>query len=146
MLVLVAVVSSSSATSLRSNLVHTSSGQNFPTMAQFGGTLDLSKPFTQVEETSLISLEALQMKSSCSASSATERIYGSTPLVVLVVASGDIIGSQFTTVTELSATKKSDAAVKNFPMNMPSLETIVPNENIILTSVSAPGIFWIHYT
>ena len=33
---------------------------------------------------------------------------------LLVAASGDIFGSQFTTVTELSATKKSDAAVKNF--------------------------------
>ena len=54
------------------------------------------------------------MKSSCSTSSATERIYGSTPLAVLVAASGDIFGSQFTTVTEPSATKKSDAAVKNF--------------------------------
>ena len=31
--VLVAVVSSSNATSVRSDLVHTSSGQNFPTMA-----------------------------------------------------------------------------------------------------------------
>ena len=40
--VLVAVVSSSNATSVRSDLVHTSSGQNFPTMAQSGGTLDLS--------------------------------------------------------------------------------------------------------
>ena len=57
--------------------MHTSSGQNMPTMAQSGGTLDLSKPFTWAEETSLISLEALQMKSSCSTSSATERIYGS---------------------------------------------------------------------
>ena len=60
------------------------------------------------------------MKSSCSTSSTTERIYGSIPLVVLVAASGDIFGSQFTTVTELSATKKSDAAVKKslivFPM------------------------------
>ena len=113
------VVSSSNATSVRSDLVHTSSGQNLPTMAQFGGTLDLSKPFTR-EQTSLISLEALQMKYSCSASSATEIIYGSTPLAILVVASGDIFGSQFTTVTKLSATKKSDVAVKNLPMNMPS--------------------------
>ena len=80
------------------------------------------------------------MKSSCSTSSATERIYGSTPLAVLVADSGDIFGSQFTTVTELSATKKSDAAVKNLPMNMPSPETVVPNENIILTFVSAPGL------
>ena len=40
--VLVAVVSSSNATSMRFDLVHTYSGQNFPTMAQFGGTLDLS--------------------------------------------------------------------------------------------------------
>ena len=57
-----------------------------------------------------------------------------------MAASGDIFGSQFTTVTELSATKKSNAAVKNFKMNMPSPETVVPNENIILTSVSAPGL------
>ena len=78
------------------------------------------------------------MKSSCSTSSTTERIYGSTPLAVLVAASGDIFGSQFTTVTKLSATKKSDTVVKNLPMNMPSPETVVPNENIILTSVSAP--------
>ena len=97
--ILVAVVSSSSATSMRPDPMHTSSGQNMPTMAQSGGTLDLSKPFTRAEETSLISLEALQMKSSCSTSSATERIYGSTPLAVLVAASGDIFGSQFTTVT-----------------------------------------------
>ena len=80
------------------------------------------------------------MKSSCSTSSTTERIYGSTPLAVLVAASGDIFGSQFTTVTELSAAKKFDAAVKNLPMKMPSPETIVPNENIILTSFSAPGL------
>ena len=80
------------------------------------------------------------MKSSCSTSSATERIYGSTPLAILVAASGDIFGSQFTAVTELSVTKKSDAAVKNLPMNMPSPETVVPNENIILTFVSAPGL------
>ena len=80
------------------------------------------------------------MKSSCSTSSATERIYGSTPLAILVAIIGDIFGSQFTTVTELSATKKSNAAVKNFQMNMPSPETVVPNENIILTSVSAPGL------
>ena len=94
------------------------------------------------------------MKSSCSTSSTTERIYGSTPqriygstpLVVLVAVSGDISSSQFTTMTELSATKKSDAAVKNLPMNMPSPETVVPNENIFLTSISAPSIFWIHYT
>ena len=80
------------------------------------------------------------MKSSCSTSSTTERIYGSTPLAVLVATSGDIFGSQFTTMTELSATKKSDAAVKNLPMNMPSPETVVPNENIILTSISAPDL------
>ena len=80
------------------------------------------------------------MKSSCSTSSTTERIYGSTPLAILVAVSGDIFGSQFTTVTELSATNKSDAAIKNFPMNMPSLETVVPNENIILTSISAIGL------
>ena len=80
------------------------------------------------------------MKSSCSTSSATERIYGSTPLAVLVAASGDIFGSQFTAVTELSATKKYDAAVKNLPMNMSIPETFVPNENIILTFVSAPGL------
>ena len=61
-LVLVAVVSSSSATSMRSDPVHTSSGQNFPTMAQSSGTLDLSKTFTRAKETNLISLEALQMK------------------------------------------------------------------------------------
>ena len=59
MSILVAVVSSSSATFVRSDPAHTSSGQNMPTMAQSGGTLDLSKPFTQAEETSLISLEAL---------------------------------------------------------------------------------------
>ena len=80
------------------------------------------------------------MKSSCSTSSATKRIYGSTPLAVLVAASGDIFGSQFTAVTELSATKKSDAVVKNLPMNMPSREIVVPNENIILTYVSSPGL------
>ena len=40
--VLVAVVSSSNATFVRSDLVHTSSGQNLPTMAQSCGTLDLS--------------------------------------------------------------------------------------------------------
>ena len=80
------------------------------------------------------------MKSSCSTSSTTERIYGSTPLAVLVAASRDIFGSLFTTVTELSATKKSDAAVKNLPMNMPIPETVVPNENIILTFVFAPGL------
>ena len=80
------------------------------------------------------------MKSSCSTSSATERIYGSTPLSFLVAASGDIFGSKFTAMTELSATKKSDAAVKNLPMNMPNPKTIVPNENIILNSVSAPGL------
>ena len=94
----------------------------------------------RAEETSLISLEALQMKSSCSTSSATERIYGSTPLAVLVVVSRDIFGSQFTTMTELSATKKSYAAIKNLPMNMPNPETIVPNENIILNSISALGL------
>ena len=87
-----------------------------------------------------INLHHMAMKSSCSTSSATERIYGSTPLAVLVAASGDIFGSQFTAVTELSATKKSDAAVKNLPMNMPNLEIVVPNENIILTSISAPGL------
>ena len=80
------------------------------------------------------------MKSSCSTSSATERIYGSTPLAILVASTGDIFGSQFTTMTELSTTKKFDAAVKNLPMNMPSPETVVPNENIILTFVSAPGL------
>ena len=80
------------------------------------------------------------MKSSCSTSFATERIYGSTPLVVLVAISRDIFVSQFTTVTELSATKKSDAVVKNLPMNMPSPETVVPNENIILTDVSTPSL------
>ena len=40
--VLVAVLSKSNATSMRSDLVHTSSGQNLPTMAQSSGTLDLS--------------------------------------------------------------------------------------------------------
>ena len=40
--VLLAGVSSSNATSVRSDLVHTSPGQNLPTMAQSGGTLDLS--------------------------------------------------------------------------------------------------------
>ena len=80
------------------------------------------------------------MKSSCSTSSATERIYGSTPLAILVAANGDIFGSQFTTMTELLATKKSNAAVKNFPMNIPRPETVFPNENIILTSISAPGL------
>ena len=120
--------------------MHTSSGQNFPTMVQSGGTLDLAKPFNRDEETSLISVEALQMKSSCSTSSVTERIYGSTPLVALVAISGDISGSQFTILTELLATKKSDATVKNFPMNMPSPKIVVPNENIILTSVSAAGL------
>ena len=61
------------------------------------------------------------MKSSCSTSSATERIYGSTPLAVLVAAKGDIFGSQFTTVTELSATKKSDAAVKKSSIVLPMI-------------------------
>ena len=40
--ILVAFVSSSNATSVRSGLVHTSSGQNLETMAQSCGTLDLS--------------------------------------------------------------------------------------------------------
>ena len=61
------------------------------------------------------------MKSSCSTSSTTERIYGSTPLAVLVAASRDIFGSQFTTVTELSATKMSDAAVKKSSIVLPMI-------------------------
>lgn len=133
-------VSSLNASSVRSDPVHTSSGQNLSTITQSGRTLDLSKPFTRSEETSLISVEVLQMKSSSSTSSATERIYGSTPLAASVAVSGDISDSQFTSVTELSATKKSDAAVKNLPMNMPTPETIIPDEEIISASVSAPAL------
>ena len=40
--ILVVVVSSSNDISVRSDLVHTSSGQNLPTMAQSCGSLDLS--------------------------------------------------------------------------------------------------------
>jgi hypothetical protein len=73
-----------------------------------GVTLDPSKPFAKAEETSLRSVDILQMKSSGSTSATTHRIYGSTPLAVSVAGSRDISGSQSTTpVTELSDTKKS---------------------------------------
>jgi len=147
--ILMAGVSSLNATSVRSDPVHISSGQNLSTMTQSGVTLDPSKPFAKAEETSLRSVDILQMKSSGSTSATTHRIYGSTPLAVSVAGSGDISGSQSTTpVTELSDTKKFDAAVKNLPMNMPTPETIIPDENIISTSaVSASGLeqnnsFW----
>jgi len=116
---LLAGVSSLSVTSARYDHVHTSSGQNLPTTRQSGATLDISKPFTQAEETSLISADVLQMKS-CSTSSTTQRIYGSTPLAIFLAIIEDIFGSQSTTVTELSATKKSSVAVKNLQMNMPT--------------------------
>lgn len=139
--VLVADISSLNATSVRSDPVHTSSGKKLSNMIQSGVTLDLSKPCAKAEETSLISMEVSQMKSSSSTSSTTQTIYGSTPSAISAAVSGDISGSQSTPVTELSAAKKSDAAVKNLPTIMPTPETIIPEENIISNSaVSASGL------
>lgn len=140
--VLGASVSSLNATSVRFDPVHTSSGKKLSNMTQSGMTLDLSKPCAKAEETSLISMEVPEMKSCCSTSSTTQTIYGSSPSAVSAAVSGDISGSQSTPpVTELSATKKSDAAVKNLPTIMPTPETIIPEENIISNSaVSASGL------